>query len=44
MRIDKRMLEDIPAWLVKQDDIPGGWLYIGDEKDYACECRDGDIW
>ena len=33
MRIDKRMLEDIPAWLAKQDDIPGGWLYIGDEKE-----------
>ena len=33
MRIDKRMLEDIPAWLARQDDIPGGWLYIGDEKE-----------
>lgn len=27
------MLEDIPAWLARQDDIPGGWLYIGDEKE-----------
>ena len=51
MRIDKKMLDDIPAWLEKQEDIPSGWLYIGDEKeryllafDYACECRDGDIW
>ena len=82
MRIDKRMLDGIPAWLERQDDIPSGWLYIGDEKeryilgqpgrrnmlvfgvnprhplylkgdsefqwfpvfDYACECRDGDIW
>ena len=26
MRIDKRMLEDIPAWFARQDDIPGGWL------------------
>ena len=33
MRIDKRMLDDIPAWLERQDDIPSGWLYIGDEKE-----------
>jgi hypothetical protein len=26
-------LVNIPAWLAKQDDIPGGWLYIGDEKE-----------
>ena len=36
MRIDKRMLEDIPAWLERRDDIPSGWLYIGDsEVDFA---------
>ena len=33
MRIDKRMLEDIPAWLERQDDIPSGWLYIGDSEE-----------
>lgn len=33
MRIDKRMLENIPEWLDKQDDIPKGWLYIGDETE-----------
>lgn len=33
------MLEDIPAWLARQDDIPGGWLYIGDEKEHACVLR-----
>ena len=26
MRIDKRMLDDIPAWFERQDDIPGGWI------------------
>ena len=33
MRIDKRMLADIPAWLGKQNDIPSGWLYIGDTEE-----------
>ena len=33
MRIDKRMLEDIPAWLERRDDIPSGWLYIGDSEE-----------
>ncbi len=33
MRIDKRMLEDITAWLERRDDIPSGWLYIGDSEE-----------
>ncbi len=33
MRIDKRMLEDLPAWMSKRDDIPPGWLYVGDEEE-----------
>lgn len=33
MRIDERMLADLPAWMEKRDDIPKGWLYIGDEKE-----------
>ena len=33
MRIDKRMLENLPAWMSKQDDIPPGWLYIGDDEE-----------
>ena len=33
MRIDKRMLDDIPAWLERQDDIPGGCHFeIGSER------------
>lgn len=27
------MLADLPAWMDKRDDIPKGWLYIGDEKE-----------
>ena len=33
MRIDKRMLENLPEWMSKRDDLPPGWLYIGDEKE-----------
>ena len=33
MRIDEHMLADLPAWMEKRDDIPKGWLYIGDEKE-----------
>ena len=33
MRIDKKMLADIPAWLNKQDDIPKGWLYLGNSEE-----------
>lgn len=27
------MLENMPAWMEKKDDIPPGWLYIGDNKE-----------
>ena len=50
MRIDKRMLESLPEWMSKRDDLLPGWLYIGDEKyewfpagDYAAEWRYADI-
>ena len=33
MRIDKRMLENLPEWMSRRDDLPPGWLYIGDEKE-----------
>ena len=33
MRIVERMLADLPAWMDKRDDVPKGWLYIGDEKE-----------
>lgn len=33
MNINKKMLENIPAWMEKQDDIPVGWAYIGDDKE-----------
>lgn len=33
MRIDKRMLENLPAWMSKKDDIPSGWLYVGDDEE-----------
>lgn len=33
MRIDKRNLENIPEWMAKRNDVPEGWVYIGDEKE-----------
>lgn len=33
MKIDKRMLEDINLWMKKRDNIPLGWIYIGDDKE-----------
>lgn len=33
MKIDKKMLADIPAWMDKQDDIPKGWLYLGNSEE-----------
>ncbi len=27
------MLENMPDWMEKKDDIPPGWLYIGDNKE-----------
>ena len=33
MRIDKRTLENITEWMQKREDIPSGWVYIGDDKE-----------
>lgn len=33
MKLNKNILKDIPAWIEKQDDIPGGWTYIGDDEE-----------
>lgn len=33
MRIDKRMLDRLPESMEAIDDIPDGWLYIGDDKE-----------
>ncbi len=33
MRIDQRQLANIPTWMEKRDDVPSGWVYIGDETE-----------
>lgn len=33
MRIDKRILDNLAVWMEKRDDIPQGWIYLGDEKE-----------
>lgn len=33
MRIDKRILENLADRMEKRDDIPQGWIYLGDEKE-----------
>ena len=33
MRIDKRVLENLPLAMKKKDDLPLGWLYIGDDTE-----------
>lgn len=33
MKINDKMLENIPEWMERQDDIPTGWVYIGDDKE-----------
>ncbi len=43
MRIDKRMLDDIPAWLEKQEDIPSRDAAWGDFNILADAERYEDI-
>lgn len=33
MRIDKRVLDNLPEWMASRDDIPDGWMYLGDDKE-----------
>lgn len=33
MRIYTKMLENMPEWMEKRDDIPEGWIYLGDDKE-----------
>ena len=33
MRITKNALDNLKDWTKKRDDIPEGWLYIGDDKE-----------
>lgn len=33
MRIDKRILDDLKTWMEKRDDIPPGWIYLGDDEE-----------
>lgn len=33
MRITKNALDNLKEWTKKRDDIPEGWLYIGDDKE-----------
>ena len=33
MRLDSKMLDNLKDWTNKQDTIPNGWLYVGDEKE-----------
>ncbi|MCR5793436.1 MAG: DUF1643 domain-containing protein [Lachnospiraceae bacterium] len=33
MRISKQLLEDMPNWMKKHDDLLPGWIYIGDDEE-----------
>lgn len=33
MKINEKMLENMSEWMERQDDIPAGWAYIGDDKE-----------
>ncbi len=33
MRISKQLLEDMPTWMKKQDDLLPGWIYVGDAEE-----------
>ncbi len=33
MRIDNNMLENMALWMEKKEDIPKGWLYVGDDNE-----------
>lgn len=33
MRISKKALDNINDWMEQRDDIPSGWIYLGDDKE-----------
>ncbi|SCY69936.1 hypothetical protein SAMN02910292_02563 [Lachnospiraceae bacterium XBB2008] len=33
MRIDSKMLDNMPEWMNKRSDIPEGWIYLGDDEE-----------
>ena len=33
MRIDSRILDNMAEWMEKREDIPKGWIYLGDDTE-----------
>ena len=33
MRIDSRILDNMAEWMDKREEIPNGWIYLGDETE-----------
>lgn len=33
MRIDSRILDNLAEWMEKREDIPNGWIYLGDDTE-----------
>lgn len=33
MRIDSRILYNMAEWMEKREDIPKGWIYLGDDTE-----------